>query len=228
MQPTTPQITNTPQPTPPQPYAPPQPEHQFQPIAPPQKTKINKNIIIAILATALVITTGLVVYFLINTKDDEGLTDDEIALVEERIQQRQRDTQRKQDLAHVIQGWNSYISNNAKFPNITTLAKDGVCEGARGNLQTDYCQLDTYVALDNGRTYSILDGPSSGSVIHQDTKIPNATHENIAVYRKAICGDSDNGDIFPGDSLRQAAAVVLFEEANNDGAPVYYCYDNVS
>lgn len=143
------------------------------------------------------------------------------------VQRSQRDMQRKQDLGKVISAWNSYISNNNKRPDTTLNANNGgICEGARGEMQPEFCQLDTYVSLTNGQTYSILDGPASGSVIHQDATAPNATQDNIAVYRKAVCSGSDNGDILPGDSLRQIAVVVQLEAAGAEGIPIYYCQDD--
>ena len=137
------------------------------------------------------------------------------------LQRSQRDTQRKDDIGKMIAAWTEFVGNNrGSQPRLTTGAADGSCDGAR-EPEEQYCDLDPYVDLSDGMTYTINDAPQVGTIIHQNNALPGATTDNIALYKRARC--DVNGSIKRGDSARQIAAVVRLEGGGATGADVYYC-----
>lgn len=136
------------------------------------------------------------------------------------VQRAQRDMARKEDVGKMVAAFTEFVGNNRG-----TQPKNAVeCQGGGGS-STDTCELDPYVRLADGGTYSIV-GPVASAMTPGTTAPANAapTNDNITIYRRANCGT--NGDVVPGTSSRQIAVVVELEGAGADGQAIYYCQES--
>jgi prepilin-type N-terminal cleavage/methylation domain-containing protein len=144
------------------------------------------------------------------------------------VQRAQRDMQRKEDVGKIIAAYTEFLGNNrGTSPRFTT---NGVCWGSGENANATDCDLDPYIKLTTDVSYTINDVSGSLSATDYDPgkgTTPNATTDNIAVYKSARCGV--NGNLIAGNSARQIAVVVQLEGSGNassgDGT-IFYCQES--
>jgi len=142
------------------------------------------------------------------------------------VQRSQRDLSRRDAVGSVIAAYTEFLGNNRGTQPINAVN----CEGADGGIvgaQAD-CQLNPYLRLQAGITFSITDGPSTGEWTPPFSSVGNAearpNTDRITVFKRATCGV--NGAVRAGTSNRQIAVVVALEGAGADGAQIFFCQDS--
>lgn len=110
---------------------------------------------------------------------------------------------------------NFYHNYVERSPTIWSLPADTYnCRSA-----SDGCTLSMYAkaSLPNGYTYSV-NSLDDGVVFSQPGIVPHASKTNVALYKRARCGES--GVVIGGSEAKYAAAVIQLSDDS------YYCVQN--